>query len=69
MELKNVHFSYPTRPTVKVLQGLNVRVEPGHTVALVGPAGKKLLATLEQGSLLRSSTDTFAKTNGTFVRI
>lgn len=33
---KNVHFRYPTRKDVKVLNGLNLVVEPGQTVALVG---------------------------------
>lgn len=33
---KDVHFRYPTRRDVKVLNGLNLVVEPGQTVALVG---------------------------------
>ena len=39
MNLKSVHFSYPSRPDVKVLQGLSVNVKPGQTLALVGPSG------------------------------
>ena len=35
----SVHFSYPTRPDVPVLQGLRVSVKPGQTLALVGPSG------------------------------
>jgi len=40
----NVHYSdiefrYPTRPGVQVLQGLNLDVLRGQTVALVGPSG------------------------------
>ena len=34
-----VHFAYPSRPTHDVLQGLDVAIEPGQTVALVGPSG------------------------------
>ena len=34
-----VHFHYPTRPEVKILQGLTVSVKPGQTLALVGPSG------------------------------
>ena len=34
-----MHFNYPTRPEVKVLQGLSVSVKPGQTLALVGPSG------------------------------
>ena len=39
MNLKSVHFSYPSRPDVKVLQGMSVNVQPGQTLALVGPSG------------------------------
>ena len=35
----SVHFNYPTRPEVKVLQGLTLAVKPGQTLALVGPSG------------------------------
>ena len=35
----DVKFRYPTRPEVTVLQGLNVDVEPGQTLALVGSSG------------------------------
>ncbi|KAM6451004.1 ATP-dependent translocase ABCB1 [Liasis olivaceus] len=36
---KEVAFNYPTRPDVPVLQGLNVAVEKGQTLALVGSSG------------------------------
>ena len=39
IEVKNAHFHYPTRPEVQVLQGMNLAVKPGQTVALVGPSG------------------------------
>ncbi|KAJ1101110.1 hypothetical protein NDU88_006183 [Pleurodeles waltl] len=39
IEFKNIHFSYPTRPDVKVLKGLNLIVAPGKTTALVGSSG------------------------------
>jgi len=35
----NVEFAYPTRPGVKVLRNLNLEIEPGSTVCLVGPSG------------------------------
>ncbi|CAB3400176.1 unnamed protein product [Caenorhabditis bovis] len=35
----NVHFRYPLRKNVKVLNGLNLVVEPGTSVALVGHSG------------------------------
>ena len=36
---EDVHFNYPSRPDVQVLKGLNVRVNRGQTVALVGASG------------------------------
>ncbi|EGT46778.1 CBN-PGP-13 protein, partial [Caenorhabditis brenneri] len=36
---RNVHFRYPTRKEAKVLNGLNLTVEPGTSVALVGHSG------------------------------
>jgi ATP-binding cassette subfamily B (MDR/TAP) protein 1 len=39
VSLKGVLFSYPQRPTVSILNGLDLEVEPGQTLALVGPSG------------------------------
>lgn len=39
VQLQDVHFQYPTRPSVKVLRGLNIVVRPGTYVALVGASG------------------------------
>jgi ATP-binding cassette subfamily B protein len=39
VELSNVGFNYPSRPLQAALQGLSLKVEPGQTVALVGPSG------------------------------
>ncbi|KAG5210223.1 hypothetical protein JEQ12_015417 [Ovis aries] len=39
LEFKDVHFSYPAQPDVQILKGLNLRVESGQTVALVGNSG------------------------------
>ncbi|XP_063394078.1 multidrug resistance protein homolog 49-like isoform X1 [Cydia fagiglandana] len=36
---KDVEFSYPTRPHIRVLKGLELQVEAGKTVALVGSSG------------------------------
>lgn len=35
----NVHFRYPSRKNVKVLNGLNLTIKPGMSVALVGHSG------------------------------
>ena len=34
---KDVHFSYPTRPNEIVLKGMSTEIQPGQTVAFVGP--------------------------------
>merc|ERR1712226_973104 len=39
IEVKNVHFTYPSRPDNKILKGINFTVNPGETVALVGQSG------------------------------
>lgn len=39
IKFTDVHFRYPARKDVKVLNGLNLEVLAGQTVALVGPSG------------------------------
>ncbi|KAL4898374.1 hypothetical protein BDV59DRAFT_197285 [Aspergillus ambiguus] len=39
VQICDVHFAYPTRPDVKVLNGLSIDVQPGTFCALVGPSG------------------------------
>uniref|UniRef100_F6GVP6 Multidrug resistance protein n=1 Tax=Vitis vinifera TaxID=29760 RepID=F6GVP6_VITVI len=39
IEFKEVEFSYPSRPTTKILQGFNLKVKAGKTVGLVGGSG------------------------------
>nr|XP_033786803.1 ATP-dependent translocase ABCB1-like [Geotrypetes seraphini]XP_033786804.1 ATP-dependent translocase ABCB1-like [Geotrypetes seraphini]XP_033786805.1 ATP-dependent translocase ABCB1-like [Geotrypetes seraphini]XP_033786806.1 ATP-dependent translocase ABCB1-like [Geotrypetes seraphini]XP_033786807.1 ATP-dependent translocase ABCB1-like [Geotrypetes seraphini]XP_033786808.1 ATP-dependent translocase ABCB1-like [Geotrypetes seraphini]XP_033786809.1 ATP-dependent translocase ABCB1-like [Geotry len=39
IEFKNIFFSYPSRPDITILQGLNLKVETGKTIALVGSSG------------------------------
>uniref|UniRef100_A0A8C2C9G1 ABC-type xenobiotic transporter n=1 Tax=Cyprinus carpio TaxID=7962 RepID=A0A8C2C9G1_CYPCA len=39
IEFKNIHFTYPSRQDVKVLNGMNLKVMSGQTIALVGSSG------------------------------
>ncbi|KAL2133880.1 hypothetical protein VTI74DRAFT_1496 [Chaetomium olivicolor] len=39
IEFRDVHFRYPTRPEQPVLRGLNLTIQPGQYVALVGASG------------------------------
>ncbi|KAI0346005.1 P-loop containing nucleoside triphosphate hydrolase protein [Trametopsis cervina] len=39
IRFEGIHFRYPTRPGVRVLRDLNLEVEPGTYVALVGASG------------------------------
>ena len=39
INLKNLHFCYPTRPESPALDGLNLIIRPGESLALVGSSG------------------------------
>ena len=39
IEFKNVNFTYPTRPEMRVLKDFTCTFEAGKTTALVGPSG------------------------------
>ncbi|KAF7193615.1 ABC transporter 1 [Pseudocercospora fuligena] len=66
VQLRNVHFSYPARPDIKVMNGLNIDIKPGQFAALVGPsgAGKSTVVSLverlyrpQAGSILLDGID------------
>ena len=39
LELRDLHFAYPSRPETAILSGMNLSIKAGETVALVGPSG------------------------------
>ncbi len=47
VELRDVSFSYPARPDVEVMNGFNLTVEPGKTLALVGESGSGKSTTIQ----------------------
>ncbi|CAI7591424.1 unnamed protein product [Penicillium pancosmium] len=66
VQFRDVHFAYPARPDMKILNGLNIDIRPGKFAALVGPsgAGKSTIISLverlytpEAGSILVDGFD------------
>ncbi|KAF4617465.1 hypothetical protein D9613_006094 [Agrocybe pediades] len=47
IRFENVHFRYPTRPGVRVLRDLNLEVQPGTYVAIVGASGSGKSTTIQ----------------------
>ena len=39
LAFEDVHFSYPSRPQISALDGISLTINPGETVAFVGPSG------------------------------
>lgn len=39
IELRDLHFAYPSRPHMQILKGLSLSIAPGKKVALVGESG------------------------------
>ena len=37
IQFKDIRFRYPTRPDVPILNGINLELQPGKTLALVRP--------------------------------
>lgn len=39
IDIRDVHFAYPSRPEKRILQGFSLSIPAGKTVALVGSSG------------------------------
>lgn len=66
VEFRDIHFRYPSRPTVPVLRGLSLSVSRGSHVCIVGPSGcgkSTLVALLERFYDLQTQPTTSDKTH------
>nr|XP_010982971.1 ATP-binding cassette sub-family B member 5 [Camelus dromedarius] len=68
VEFKNVSFSYPSRPSIKVLKGLNLKIKSGETVALVGPNGSGKSTAVQLLQRLYDPDDGFITVDGNDIR-
>ncbi|XP_041524048.1 multidrug resistance protein 2 isoform X1 [Microtus oregoni] len=68
LEFKNVHFSYPSRSGVKILKGLNLKVQSGQTVALVGNSGCGKSTTVQLLQRLYDPTEGVVSIDGQDIR-
>ncbi|XP_022359035.1 ATP-binding cassette sub-family B member 5 [Enhydra lutris kenyoni] len=68
VEFKNVYFSYPSRPSVKILKDLNLKIKSGETVALVGPSGSGKSTTVQLLQRLYDPDNGFITVDGNDIR-
>nr|XP_020843129.1 multidrug resistance protein 1 isoform X2 [Phascolarctos cinereus] len=68
LEFKNVHFAYPSRQEVKILKGLNLKVNSGQTVALVGNSGCGKSTTVQLIQRLYDPTEGVVTIDGQDIR-
>ncbi|XP_062035147.1 phosphatidylcholine translocator ABCB4 isoform X1 [Lepus europaeus] len=68
LEFNDVHFSYPSRANVKILKGLNLKVQSGQTVALVGSSGCGKSTTVQLMQRLYDPTEGTINIDGQDIR-
>ncbi|KAF3819179.1 hypothetical protein GH733_013329, partial [Mirounga leonina] len=68
VEFKNVSFSYPSRPSVKILKDLNLKIQSGETVALVGPSGSGKSTTIQLLQRLYDPDNGFITVDGNDIK-
>nr|XP_012306316.1 multidrug resistance protein 1 [Aotus nancymaae] len=68
LEFRNVHFSYPSRKEIKILKGLNLKVQSGQTVALVGNSGCGKSTTVQLIQRLYDPTEGTVSVDGQDIR-
>ncbi|XP_004604151.2 ATP-binding cassette sub-family B member 5 [Sorex araneus] len=68
VEFKNVSFSYPSRPSVKILKGMNLKIKSGETVALVGPNGSGKSTAVQLLQRLYDPEDGYIMVDGNDIR-
>uniref|UniRef100_A0A8C6RHU3 Multidrug resistance protein 1 n=1 Tax=Nannospalax galili TaxID=1026970 RepID=A0A8C6RHU3_NANGA len=68
LEFKNIHFSYPSRKDVPILKGLNLKVQSGQTVALVGSSGCGKSTTVQLLQRLYDPTEGVVSIDGQDIR-
>uniref|UniRef100_A0A8C7B913 ATP-binding cassette sub-family B member 5 n=2 Tax=Neovison vison TaxID=452646 RepID=A0A8C7B913_NEOVI len=68
VEFNNVSFSYSSRPSVKILKDLNLKIKSGETVALVGPSGSGKSTTVQLLQRLYDPDNGFITVDGNDIR-
>ncbi|CAO2617606.1 ATP-dependent translocase ABCB1 [Lemmus lemmus] len=68
LEFRNIHFSYPSRKEVQILKGLNLKVQSGQTVALVGNSGCGKSTTVQLLQRLYDPTEGVVSIDGQDIR-
>lgn len=69
---EKVTFAYPSRPHIKILDHLDLRIEAGKTTAIVGPSGSgksTIVGLIEQWYSLVESTESLPREHGALAKV